>query len=343
MPFIASTLLACGGPQAHLALDKPAPEPPDFALPAEFEPVDRVLVGFEAGGWDHLPYFTELAEAMAPHARIVITGPAEDRAGLARHLAAVGVPPAAIEELDAPVDTMWIRDYGPLFVRARTGELAVVDPPYHDDRRADDELPARVAALEGLTHVRTKLPLEGGHLQADGGGRCVLTRRVLTVAERDLGLDEAAVERELHARFGCDAITWVPALRGEETAHLDVFALITGPGRILVGRYDAPDDPENAAILDEAARLLAAAGFAVTRIPMPPNERRSAFATHTNALILEGAVLVPVYGRPHRGEQDALRIFGAAFPTRRIVPVEASGVMALAGAVRCTTRPIPRE
>lgn len=341
--LVASILAACAGPGSFLAIDKPAPPPSPFALPAEFEPVGRVLIGFEQGNWDYLPYFTELAVEVAERADVVVVGYEVDRTAFAEHLASVGVPADRVEQIDAPIDSMWIRDYGPVFVRTHAGPLAVVDLPYHDDRLEDDQLPGRIAALERRLHVRVKLPLEGGHIQSDGSGRCVVTDMVLEAAERDLGLDEHGLADELYALFGCEETTWVPAMAGEETGHLDVFALITGPGRILVGRYERAQDPLNARLLDEAAETLADAGFVVTRIPMPGNAHRRIFRTYTNALILDGAVIVPVFGQHPAREHEALEILAEAFPAREIVPIEASGVMALAGAVHCTTRAIPRE
>ncbi|MCA9610474.1 MAG: agmatine deiminase family protein [Myxococcales bacterium] len=336
-------LAGCAGVRGAIELDKPTPPPSPFALPAEFEPVDRVLIGFEQGNWDYLPYFTELAEDVAQHADVVVVGDEIDRSAFAEHLVSVGVRPERIQQVEAPLDSMWIRDYGPMFVRTHDGTLAVVDLPYHDDRVADDELPGRIASLERRLHVRVKLPLEGGHIQSDGSGRCVVTDQVMHLAQLDLGLGPNDVADELYALFGCEETTWVPAMAGEETGHLDVFALVTGPGRILVGRYERAQDPLNARLLDEAAETLANAGFVVTRIPMPSNGHQRIFRTYTNALILDDAVLVPVFGGHAYREREALDVLAEAFPTRRIVPIDASGVMELAGAVHCTTRAVPRE
>ncbi|MCB9592304.1 MAG: agmatine deiminase family protein [Sandaracinaceae bacterium] len=340
-----SVLVVSGCAGLGATIDVAKPEPPEwtFALPGEFEPVDRVLIGWEEGNWDYLPYFTELADEVSHHAPVLIVGADADREAFADHLTQVGVPAAAIEQLDAPLDSMWMRDYGPVFVRSPDGSLVVVDLPYHDDRLNDDAVPTRVAEAQHRPELTSKLPMEGGHIQADGRGRCVLTTDVLVSAEAYLDMDERALGEELYSLFGCEETTYVSALQDEETGHLDVFALITAPGRILVGQYDRLQDPHNAAILDEDAEILRAAGFTVTRIPMPPNGHRRIFRTYTNALILNDAVLVPVFHHQPGQERIALRILAGQFPGRAIIPIDSGAVMALAGAVHCTTRAIPSE
>lgn len=343
---IAALLAACAypsPPEAQSPVAAPVAAEPTLVLPGEFEPVERVLIGWEQSNWELLDYFTNLALAITEEADLVVVGEQSDRDELISYLVAAGVPPERIDRIDAPLDTMWMRDYGPVYVRAADGERVVVDLPYAlGDRTRDDELPATVAAHERRPHLRVKLPVEGGHIQADGAGRCVLTDDVVVNAALDFGMPLQELQGRLRRTFGCRQIVYVPSLEGEETGHLDVFALVTGPGRILVGRYPRAQDPENAELLDVGAELLEEAGFEVTRIPMPSHRRRYVFRTYTNALILDGAVLVPVYRETARYEAEALRVLAEAFPGRRIVPIEADAPMDLAGAVHCTTRSVPR-
>lgn len=332
---------ACAGPTKSVRME--GDPRAVLTLPGEFEPVDEVLLGWEGGNWEHLPFFTTLAQELASsRTRLVLVGTAEDRGEFVQHLEASGVDAARLGAVDAVVDTMWIRDYGPVYVRSPAGELLVVDLPYHEDRPHDDALPEVLAFARGQRSIATKLPLEGGHLQADGAGRCVITDDAMQRAVVDAGLTPAEVESELRELFGCFHVTWVPALIGEETGHLDMFALLTGPGQILVGEYTPSSDPENAQILDEVARLLTVSGFRVTRVPMPSNEHGLLFRTHTNALIVDDAVFVPIFEHERGTEQRALQVFARAFPGRRIVPIDSSSMITLAGAVHCATRGVPR-
>jgi agmatine/peptidylarginine deiminase len=74
---------------------------------------------------------------------------------------------------------------------------------------------------------------------------------------------------------------------------------------------------------------------------MPDNDRRQVFRTYTNAVALNGVVLVPVYRQHQTGRGAALRTFRQAFPGRAIVPIESDGIADLAGAVHCMTMQVP--
>ncbi|HWN67254.1 MAG TPA: agmatine deiminase family protein, partial [Haliangium sp.] len=128
----------------------------------------------------------------------------------------------------------------------------------------------------------------------------------------------------------------VPPLHGEPTGHVDMFATVTGPGQVIVGRYDPGVDPENAVRLDRTAIILRRAGFRVRRLPMP-SHGDGVFRSYTNSLAINGVVVVPVYPEAAEGEDEAFAVFRAAYPGRRIVPVVASDIITLYGAVHCTT------
>lgn len=316
-------------------------EPNDVAtLPGEHEPVDRVLFGWHAGNWGYLRYFASVMRVVVREATAVVAVESpEEELALRDALADAGVDMTRVEFVLHQLDSMWIRDYGPVLVRTKGGGYRVIDLPYHADRTGDDAYPARFAEEEGLPISRSPIAMEGGHLQSDGEGRCIVTDDVM---RRDGGPSEEELRRVLGTYFGCRITVIVPRLYAEETGHVDVFAYVTGPAQVLVGRYRPEDDLVNSRRLDRAARLLREAGFTVTRIPMPGNSRRRVFRTYTNLLVLDRSVLMPVFRRDREHEQRALRLIAAAFPGRRVVPIRADGVMGLAGALHCTTVTVPR-
>jgi agmatine deiminase len=278
---------------------------------------------------------------VTPEVPLVVAGEPEDRDLFVDFLRGQGVMGDRVQTIDAPLDSMWVRDYGPVFVRGVGGMMWVVDLPYHANRGLDDELPQRVGAQERLLTLSEKLPLEGGHIASDGQGLCIVSEDVVVEALEPT-TDEAFVRARLDAVFGCRHTVFVPPLFAEETGHVDVFAMITGPARVVVGEYSRREDRVNARRLDEAASRLTDAGFEVTRIPMPSNDHWGTFRTYTNALILDRSVLVPTYRRHRLHEERALEILADAFPGRRIVPIEASPLAELGGAIHCATRTIPR-
>ncbi|MGL5441736.1 MAG: agmatine deiminase family protein, partial [[Mycobacterium] stephanolepidis] len=93
---------------------------------------------------------------------------------LARQLAGPDV-----ELVPAPLNDLWIRDSGPVFVRNDTGKAAVDfnfngwgNKQKHD---ADAKVAAEVAKRAGVRVLRTDLVLEGGGIEVDGEGTALIT------------------------------------------------------------------------------------------------------------------------------------------------------------------------
>ncbi len=322
---------------------EPEEDAPDdvLGLPGEYEPVERVLFGWHPGNWDYVRFFASVLRTVTADAKALIAVEStEEQVLLMESLAGYGVDLSRVDFVMHMLDSMWIRDYGPMLVRTQDGGYRVIDLPYHADRENDDSYPASFAAHEGLPVSRPALEMEGGHIQSDGAGRCVVTDDVL-VRNEVYEYSEADVRRLLRRYFGCQQVTIVPALFGEETGHVDVLAYITGPAHIIVGAYRPEEDLVNSRRLNRAARALRESGFTVTRIPMPSNDHRRIFRTHTNVLVTNHSVLVPVFRRDRHHQHEALQAFARAFPGRRVVGIAADGVMSLAGAVHCTAMAVP--
>jgi agmatine deiminase len=315
---------------------EPESEAPDdvAGLPGEYEPVERVLFGWHPGNWQYVRFFARVLRSVTTDAKALIAVEShEEQALLMDALASHGVDLTRVDFFIHELDSMWIRDYGPMLVRTRDGGYRVIDLPYHADREHDDGYPADFAAHEGLPVSRPALEMEGGHIQSDGAGRCVISDDVL-VRNEVYEYTEDDVKRLLRLYFGCRQTTIVPALFAEETGHVDVFAYVTGPAHVIVGSYRPEEDLVNSRRLNRAARALRHDGFTVTRIQMPSNDHRRVFRTHTNALVTNHTVLVPIFRRDRRHQHEALRAFAKAFPTRRVVGIAADGVIRLAGADR---------
>jgi agmatine/peptidylarginine deiminase len=62
-------------------------------------------------------------------------------------------------------------------------------------------------------------------------------------------------------------------------------------------------------------------------------------ATYANFLIINGAVLLPVYGDPADGMAQAR--LAEAFPERQIVPIDCSALIRQFGSLHCVTMQLP--
>src|SRR5690606_31710033 len=113
----------------------PTEAPTDVVgLPGEYEPVDRVLLGWHGGNWEYVSFFASVLRELQPDARALIAVESETDERLLREtLTHEGVDPSRVDYVIHELNSMWIRDYGPVVVRTRAGGLRVIDLPYHPD------------------------------------------------------------------------------------------------------------------------------------------------------------------------------------------------------------------
>ncbi len=322
--------------------------PGDIAyLPGEFERADSMLVSWsELDEWE-----ARLIANALPYIKVRVVTPSDQIDGIRIMLNTdYGVVERQFADIDFITEneldgalpmTVWMRDFGPLATVLETGGHRLIDFRYHDARVADDGLPTRLANYWQLPVSRPQLQIEGGNIQSNGSGTCVVTEyateRNIAVYGADFG--EEHVKSTLRDYLGCWNTVVVPRLSGEGTGHVDMYVHITGRDTVLVGEYTTEQDQDNAHRTNEGARLLEEAGFTVTRIPMPTPVGRT-FRSYTNALAVNDGVLVPVYPSDLTYEERALEIFRDAYPGRTIVPLAADDVIVDGGAIHCSTMSI---
>lgn len=330
-------------------------------LYAETDPVDSIYYVWEVGTFDD--FFGQLTHELLTRTSVTVTllhhGAAE-RAAIEAAFAVHGDDPADASFIDVAtlgdyytwvsewpydrsLESFWTVDFGPYFVLDGAGTLGIMDPRYYPWRVNDDAVPTKLAALEGLTVWRPDLDWEGGNLFSDGQGTCFTTQ--VHLAE-NLPQTQAQVEAQLFEYFGCEKVIWLHVLHGEGTGHIDMFFKPASPTVLLLGEYDAGEDPVNAERLEWNATILGeatnAAGqpFEVRRFPMPRNDD-DVWRSYSNGIVVNDLLLVPTYAQDRSQEAEALAIFGAAFPDHTVVPLDSDGIIEWGGAIHCVTRTRP--
>jgi agmatine/peptidylarginine deiminase len=228
------------------------------------------------------------------------------------------------------------------------GNRSMVGFHYRERRGndVDDGVPEFVAASLGFNVMGSPLFAEGGDYLSNGRGLCLLSTRVVNRNAHYLEMESDQAMGNFAAILGFEQLLLLPPLQGESTGHVDMFCTLLAPDLAVVGRYDADDDPANAAHLEGIVERLE--GFPtlhgpmkVERIPMPPKDD-GVWRTYTNIVLANEVVLVPIYP-DHSPEldQEALAIYRRLLPDRRVVGIDASGLIRMNGALRCVTMNIP--
>jgi agmatine/peptidylarginine deiminase len=200
----------------------------------------------------------------------------------------------------APLNGIWIRDYGPEIQATPEGDFQFVDMGYYSGqisscpstpdqitmgRPSDDVSPTRFAPSflkTGVEVFRPQLRTEGGNLQTDGQGTCVHMRRDV-LQQNNFSrwhYTQGELDDVYRSFFNCPQVITLNSLAPDpgpvgvrtNIDHVDMIVAFQSAQTVIVGRLDPEDaeiDPTNAAILDSNADLLDGAGYNVVRVPMP--------------------------------------------------------------------------
>jgi agmatine deiminase len=322
----------------------------DRRLPAEWEPHERTLMGWPCRLelWGETierarEEYAGVANAIAAFEPVsMIANPGADAAA-AR--AACG---EAVEIVELALDDSWLRDCGPIYVRADGRRTALhfafnawggKFTPYDSDAA----LGGRIAERLGDPVERVGMVLEGGSILGDGDGTLITTEQCLLHPSRNPGLSRGQIEAELKRRLGVEEVVWLGAGLVEDRdtdGHVDLIAAFFGPGELLLQDVGA-DDPNRERCLENRRRLLAA-GIEVTPLPLLPRTEvagEPVAASYLNLYVCNGAVIVPVTGAAC--DEEALAIIAAAFPGRQVVPVPGAVLAYGGGGPHCITQQVP--
>jgi agmatine deiminase len=241
------------------------------------------------------------------------------------------VPLGNVSFLVAALDSIWMRDYGPIILKAPDGTRSVADMQYYPGRYDDDRFPAAYAAHRGWARTAVNISYEGGNFATDGRGQGFASRGVLRF---NPGKTQAQVLAEFR-KLGCDRVEFFEPLAQEGTTHIDMFARIMSDTQAIVSSY--PANHRQYQITENAATQMRNLGYQVTRVPSAyPHDE---YATYANSVLANGVALIPQYGDATRDRAalDAYRSLGFT-----PVGIDCRQLIRYGGATHCISMQIPR-
>lgn len=315
--------------------------------PGEFEPQAALMVGFNGLAMEYPRVLVEVVRHLVDRLPLVgIVDSEEQRQHVATLLCDWGLPAHLMHYVFMPVHGMWVRDFGPSFVRRSDGNVTILDAHYaREGLENDDFAPTDLARLLGLPVLNVPLSLEGGNILSNGQGFC-LTSTSLGARNAVWGYDTSRIWAILDEFYGFNHGAMIDALKGEETGHVDMFATFVRPDTLVLGQYDPAIDPVNAQVLEANLDLLRqvrlkTGTLKIVRIPMP-NNRDGIWRTYTNVVYANGILLVPSYPDQDPAlERQAFEVYRNLLPDWQVVGIDCSDVIKDRGALRCITANIP--
>ncbi len=274
-----------------------------------------------------------------------------DELELARELTGQGV-----ELLPTPIDDLWIRDTGPVFVRNETGPAAI-DFNFNgwgnkQKHRRDADVATEVAKRSGVPVVHTNLVLEGGGIEVDGEGTAIITESCVLNNNRNPGRSKNDVETELQRLLGVRKIIWLPGIAGMDITdgHTDFYARFAGPGVVVAGLDNDPDSFDYEVTrghLDILKGSTDAKGRPLrVEVLEAPEQGRDEFesedfaAGYINFYVCNGGVIAPEFGDPP-ADSAAKETLERLFPDRKVIQLDIDGIAAGGGGIHCATQQEP--
>jgi len=334
-----------------------------FRFPAEWEPQSAVLIAWPHAETDWAERLGEVEEtyvalvaALTRFEPVVICVADEDLQTYAEaRLRSARVDMAKVRFVPAEYDDTWLRDTGPITLRAddRFKQLDFRFTGWGGKYQAsrDDLLVGELSGMNLFHNYFVQsidFALEGGAIETDGEGSLLTTWQCLH--ERHPEASREDLSARLAGWLQQDRVLWLDRgyLEGDDTdAHIDTLARFAGPEAIVFQACDDPADshyPELGAMADEIAALRTRDGKPYRLFPLPwaqpiVDEGRRLAASYANFLIVNGAVLMPAYGDP--ADAKAAAVLAEAFPDREIVQVPCRSLIWQNGSLHCITMQLP--
>ena len=340
---------------------------PDFRLPAEWEPQDGVQLTWPhaASDWADMldevePVFVAIAKAVSRFERLLVV--CHDHA-LRHHvrqlLTAAGAHLEQCRLVLAPTNDTWARDHGAITVEYH-GRQQPLSFRFNGwggkfDATLDNAINSELASAGVFRAARLPeiaLELEGGAIESDGEGTILTTSSCLTNPNRNGGLSKAEAEAQLKHHLGALRVLWLDHgyLAGDDTdSHIDTLARFAPGETIVYVGCDDPADEHYAELQAMKAELQALKtsdghGYRLLELPWPKAvyaaDGHRLPATYANYLIINDAVLVPVYN--DAADEQALAVVAEAHPERTIIAINCLPLIEQHGSLHCVTMQFPR-
>lgn len=327
-------------------------------MPAEWEPHEATWIAWPhnrtdwPGRFAPIPWvYGEIVRKLScvEGVRILVEDPKLQQQA-ARVLSKVGARMSAVQFFPCPTDRAWTRDYGPLFVKNKAGDIALTRWRFNAWAKYDDfERDQRVTEFLASRLKRRVWPLdmvlEGGSIDVNGLGLLLTTEECLLspVQARNPGMSRQQIEHTLCASLGVTRVIWLRnGIAGDDThGHVDDIARFVSADTV-VAAWEPDRSDANSATLTENHELLRKAGLRVVKLPMPRPlvfAGRRLPASYANFYIANGLVLAPTFN--DRNDRVALSILARLFPDREVVGIHSADLIWGLGALHCMTQQQP--
>lgn len=329
---------------------------------AEWEEVEYLVIS-----WD--TYFQnilrQIVQAAVQECKVIIT--TQDQSSVESYLNSFDIDMNQIIFLNAPSNSLWIRDYAANTVyREDVGERILVDWIYNRPRPADDMMPNAHANLLNIplyvTNTDTNdLVNTGGNFMSDGLGNAFASNLILE--ENQTGnpygvtpKTEAQINTIMQQYMGIENYVKMTVMPYDYIHHIDMHMKLLDEETLLIAEYpqgvaDGPQIEDNIQYIQDNFVSPFGTPYKIERIPSPSNTNGTwpnnggDYNTYTNAVFINKTVLIPNYRS--QVDEPAMAKWQELLPGYNIVGIDVDNsgenLISLSGAIHCITHTIGVE
>ncbi len=331
-------------------------------FPAEWERHGVVLMAWphSATDWNYMLdevqqcYLRIFGAIIEAGEKIILIGPESELKPLEL--------PEDVYKVFLPTNDTWIRDYGPLTLVSKEGEVTLLDFRFNGwglkfAANLDNQVNRRLGEMKVYDSAPVcckDLVFEGGSIESDGAGTLLTTEYCLMAPNRNEPMTRDMVEAVILKRLHARKMLWIKngGLAGDDTdGHVDTLCRLAPGNSIVYTGCLNPADEHYAplkAMAEELREFTNADGepFNLIELPLPDpvsdEDGMRLPATYANYLVLEKAVLLPVYNQP-MNDRLAEQMLQIVYPERKIIPVDCRALIQQHGSLHCATMQIPQS
>jgi agmatine deiminase len=251
------------------------------------------------------------------------------------------VPAASYTRIGAPLDTVWMRDYGPFGVAG--GKPGIVDSIYrhYQYRRNDDAVPGVLGKAKGIGVYGMPIIMDGGNLLVDSQGTLFMTKRTYLW---NSNMSKETVDNHLKNYLKVKNIVafdyaGYPGEPGDGTGHVDMYVKLLNDNTVLLAVTE--DEPFKTACNKAMAWFKAnkAPNGQPYKILTVKAWATDAWYTYTNSLVVNNVAIIPSYSGHPQDEAAAKAAYESA--GYQVVPVPSDDSIVAGGSIHCVTQTIP--
>ncbi len=322
------------------------PPTTDVRTVAEYEPMEGILLAWKTWGSASETVVKEIARQITTNAAsggakvYMVVDSTAWQSTAQTALSSYGVNMSRVEFVVRPLNSIWIRDYGPRYVFI--GQVrAIVDHVYNRPRPLDDVFPSHFASVKSHPFYQHQLIHGGGNYHLDANGSGYATQLIwnentsLTHDQiHDIWADYQNIDTHIFPPFPTSV---------DSTQHIDMWMQVVADDKVVISDWPNNSGSTQDVICDNAAVFMANRGYTVHRVPA-----RLVSGTHytyTNVVMCNNLVLIPSYTNtsvsPHNA--TALAAWQAAMPGKTIVQINSQAIVTSAGVMHCIVMHVPRN